>query len=80
MSTKEPRFVSRVLRQTSALRRKLTGPLLAQAVQQAFPTTDAESKSIRERLLSFLGKDATVRFYFIFIFIFLNIKFYFNLN
>lgn len=60
VTTKEPRFVSRVLRQTSAIRRKLTAPVLAKTVNLAFPKTDEESAPIRERLLGFLGKDTIV--------------------
>jgi 26S proteasome regulatory subunit N3 len=57
VATKESRFVARVLRQTSAIRRKLTAPVLVKTVNLAFPKTDDESAPIRERLLGSLGKD-----------------------
>lgn len=57
VATREPRFVSRVLRQTSAIRRKLTAPILAKAVRNAFPEGEGDSNATRDRLLGFLGKD-----------------------
>lgn len=58
VATKEPRFVSRVLRQTSAIRRKLTAPILAQTIQLTFPKDNPETQATRERLLGFLGNAA----------------------
>lgn len=58
--SKEPRFVSRVLRQTSAIRRKLTAPILAKTIQHAFPKDNTETLPIRERLLAFLGGEVKV--------------------
>jgi 26S proteasome regulatory subunit N3 len=56
VATREPRFVSRVLRQISTIRRRLDAPVLARAVKDAFH--DEESRAVRERLLGFLGKGA----------------------
>eukprot|EP01111_Echinosteliopsis_oligospora_P005161 TRINITY_DN1835_c0_g1_i1.p1 TRINITY_DN1835_c0_g1~~TRINITY_DN1835_c0_g1_i1.p1 ORF type:complete len:518 (+),score=163.87 TRINITY_DN1835_c0_g1_i1:92-1645(+) len=54
VATKEPRFVSRVLRQTTTLRKKMKHEVLVSVINQVY-SSHPDSSSTKEKLLLFLG-------------------------
>lgn len=55
VSTKESRFIARVLRQTNTIRKRLTTNALSQFISQVFVGKGKDSVALRDRLLAFVS-------------------------